>query len=70
MLLCIYVLTCSHDTSFVMSTQVGVLASLKRMALAYLQVCTNGRIPNSKLVDALRWGVTESLLNIGFVLEA
>ena len=53
-----------------MSTQVGALAPLKHMALAYLQVCNNGRIPSNKLVDALRFGVKEGLLNIGFVLEA
>ena len=64
------IVSCSHDTSFVMSTQVGALAPLKHMALAYLQVCNNGRIPSTKLVDALRFGVKEGLLNIGFVLEA
>ena len=66
----VYMFSCSHDTSFVMSTQVGALAPLKHMALAYLQVCNNGRIPSNKLVDALRFGVKEGLLNIGFVLEA
>ena len=48
----------------------SALACLKHVALAYLEVCNNGRIPTTKLVDALRWAVKEGLLNIGFVLEA
>ena len=70
MLLCIHVLMLSWHVLCDEHTQVSALACLKRLALAYLQVCSNGRIPSNKLVDALRFAVKEGLLNIGFVLEA
>ena len=76
-ILCSYVLLmllcmCSHAlmTHPLWWAQVSALAALKPMALAFLQVCCNGLVPNKFLVDALRHGVEAGLLNIGFVLEA